>query len=50
MNKKDRDEFKAYLRNCTDRQVWGCLEKEKAAGREDYVELCENELERRGLK
>lgn len=49
MNKNDRDEFKAYLRNCTDRQVYGVLEKERSAGRDDYAELAEAELERRGL-
>lgn len=30
MTEKDRKEFKEYLRNCTDRQVYGVLEKEKA--------------------
>lgn len=49
MTEKDRVEFKAYLRACTDRQVYGVLEKEKAARRKDYAELAQNELERRGL-
>lgn len=49
MTEKDRKEFKEYLRNCTDRQVYGVLEKEKSAGRQDYAELAQNELERRGL-
>jgi len=49
MTEKDRKEFKEYLRNCTNRQVYGVLEKEKSAGRHDYAELAQNELERRGL-
>lgn len=49
MNKQDREEFKQYLRQCTDRQVYGVLEKETDAGRDDYAELARNELERRGL-
>ena len=49
MTSKDRKEFNEYLRNCTDRQVYGVLEKEKSAGRQDYAELAEAELERRGL-
>lgn len=49
MTKKDREEFVAYLRACTDRQVYGVLEKERAAGRRAYVELAKAELERRGL-
>lgn len=49
MTEKDRREFKEYLHNCTDRQVYGVLEKEKAAGRQEYAELAQNELERRGL-
>jgi hypothetical protein len=50
ISKKDREEFKSYLRNCTDNQVLGVLEKERSAGREDYVELAENEAERRNLE
>lgn len=49
MTKKDREEFKGYLRNCTDRQVFGVLEKEQEAQRDDYAELAQTELERRGL-
>jgi len=50
MTAKDRKEFNEYLRNCTDHQVYGVLEKEKSAGRQDYAELAEAELERRGLR
>lgn len=49
MTAKDRNEFNQYLRNCTDRQVHGVLEKEQSAGRDDYAELAQAELERRGL-
>jgi hypothetical protein len=49
MNKKDRDEFKAYLRACTIAQVHGMREKEALAGRFDYETLAEAELERRNL-
>ncbi len=49
MTSQDRREFKEYLRNCTDNQVFGVLEKEKAAGRQDYADLAQDELERRGL-
>ena len=49
MTRKDRDEFKQYLRQCTDRQVYGVLEKEQGAQRDDYAALAEAELERRNL-
>ena len=48
MSPSDRQEFREYLKGLTDRQVWGCLEKEK--NRRNYRELVEDELERRGLK
>ncbi|GBG14303.1 short-chain dehydrogenase [Novimethylophilus kurashikiensis] len=49
MTAKDRQEFKDYLKACTDRQVYGVLEKEKAANRQDYADLAQDELERRNL-
>lgn len=49
MTNKDRTEFNGYLRNCTDNQVFGVLEKEQAANRDDYAALAQAELERRGL-
>lgn len=49
MTPKDREEFKQYLRQYTDSQVYGVLEKERAADRDDYAALAEAELERRGL-
>lgn len=50
MNRRDRDEFAAYLRNCTDRQVQGVYEKEKGAGRLDYADLAVAEAARRGIE
>lgn len=50
MKKQDKEEFEQYLKQCTARQVQGVLEKEKAAGRKDYAELAEQELQRRGLE
>lgn len=50
MTKRDREEFIAFLRNCTDRQVIGVLEKERAAGRRGYTNLAKAEAERRGLQ
>ena len=41
---KDIREFQEYLRNCTDDQVRGVLEKEKKAGRDAYVALAEAEV------
>lgn len=49
MTAQDRVEFKEYLQGCTDNQVYGVLEKEKSAGRQDYADLAQDELERRGL-
>ncbi len=49
MTAKDKSEFIGYLRQCTDRQVLGVLEKEKAAGRRAYAALARNEALRRGL-
>lgn len=46
---QDRAEARAYLRMCTDRQVQGVYDKERAAGREVYAELAEAEAERRGI-
>ena len=49
MNSQDREEFVQYLRQCTDLQVRGVLEKEENAGREDYAALAYAELVRRNL-
>jgi len=45
----DIREFSSYLRQCTDAQVRGVYDKEKKAGRDEYVALAEVEAERRGL-
>lgn len=50
MTKKDKTEFNAYLKNCTDRQLEGVLEKERSAGRTEYVALTKQEMELRGLR
>lgn len=49
MSKKEKDDFKLYLRQLTDRQVQGCYDKEKSAGREEYAELAEDESFRRSI-
>lgn len=49
MNSKDHDEFVAYLKACTDAQVRGVLEKERAAGRHDYAMLAEHEAALRAV-
>jgi len=43
-------EFCGYLRQCTDRQVLGVLEKERNACRFDYAALAEAEAIRRNLE
>jgi hypothetical protein len=50
MNAEDMREFRGYLKNCTDRQVQGVYDREKAAGRDDYAELAIAEAERRGIE
>jgi hypothetical protein len=47
MNAKEIAEFNAYLRACTDAQVAGVLQKEKAAGRKAYAQLAREEDDRR---
>jgi hypothetical protein len=49
MTHSDRDEFKQYLVACTDAQVRGVMEKERAAGRPAYFLLAEQEANRRGI-
>lgn len=45
----DKADFRGYLKNCTDRQVLGVLEKEKKAGRRVYARLAREEAIHRGL-
>ena len=49
MTKDERDEFRSYLRNCSDNQVQGVYDKEKAAGRKEEMRLAVEEAERRGI-
>lgn len=49
ITKQDIIEFDEYLKNCTDNQVRGVLEKEQAAARRPYVDAAQAELLRRGL-
>jgi hypothetical protein len=49
MTPQERREFANYLRQCTDRQVCGVYEKEKAAGRDEETHLAELEAARRGI-
>jgi hypothetical protein len=49
MTHQDAREFRAYLRACTDNQVRGVYEKERAAGRDDYAALAKTEAARRGI-
>lgn len=46
---KERESFAAYLRACTDRQVLGVYEKERAARRRAYATLAKEEAIRRNL-
>lgn len=45
----DYDNFRLYLKQCSDRQVYGVWERERQADRNDYASLAVAELERRGL-
>lgn len=47
--RRDSEEFAGYLRHCTDAQVLGVLEKERAARRTACIRLAEMEAARRGL-
>jgi hypothetical protein len=49
MTKAEREEFRQYLRGCTDRQVQGVYDKEKSAGRVTETELAQAEAVRRGI-
>lgn len=50
MIEKDKTEYGEYLRRCTTQQVWDCYDEATRAERDDYVDLCVDELFRRGLK
>lgn len=49
MNARDMREFADYLKQCTDKQVIGVLEREHNAGRGEYELLARLEAENRGF-
>lgn len=49
MNAREIRDFNAYLANCTDSQVRGVFEKERAAGREAEAELARAAAAARGV-
>lgn len=49
MSKRDRDDFTAYVRHCTNAQVQGVYDKEHAAGRVQYARLAIEEATRRDM-
>ncbi len=48
--KAEREDFAGYLRNCTDAQVQGVYDKEKAANRRVYAELAVQEAAARKIE
>ncbi len=50
VSNKDKAEFEQYLRQCTDRQVFGVRDRERDAKRRQYQALAEREIDRRGLR
>lgn len=50
LSERDKREFDAYLRGCTDAQVRGVYEKESQAGRDEYAALAELEAARRNIE
>lgn len=49
LSARDIREFNAYLAGCTDSQVLGVYDKEKAAGRTAYAELAAQACRNRGI-
>jgi hypothetical protein len=50
VSESDLDEFEAYCRTLTDRQVAEALEKEMTAFRYAYARVARAELRRRGIE
>jgi hypothetical protein len=48
-SQQDLDEFEQYLQQCTDTQVQGVYDKERAAGRDEYADLAVAEARSRGI-
>lgn len=49
MTPTERENFNLYLRQCSDAQVQGVYEKEKAAGRQEEQLMAIEEAKRRGI-
>jgi hypothetical protein len=49
MTTQDREEFRAFLRDCTDSQVARVYQIERQAGRRGYAGLALSEAMRRGI-
>lgn len=49
MTRQDQDEFRAFLRDCTDAQVARIYRIERQAGRRGYAGLALSEAMRRGI-
>lgn len=49
ISQRERDDFAQYLRQCSDAQVQGVFEKERAARRQVYTNLARLEATRRGI-
>lgn len=49
MTRNEKNEFRQYLRQCTDAQVQGVYDKERAAGRREEAKLAIEEADRRGM-
>lgn len=50
MTRTEIENWKGYLKNCSDAQVIGCYEKERVAGRDQWADYAAMEAERRGLQ
>lgn len=44
MTDRDRNEFRLFLHNCTDKQLRNVLKREEDAGRAEYVHLVLREI------
>lgn len=50
MTQQEAQEFRSYLKQCTDIQVIGVWEKERKAERHDFAALAEAEMEIRSQR
>lgn len=49
MTAEEQRQFEMYLQNCSDAQLQGVFEKERAAGRQEEVKLVRQEARARGI-